>query len=322
MQPFKPLIAGIAFALVACSGTAQESGEVGQYRTAFLERCAGDGTARNICECGYDGWVAGLDDPASPAARAAARIYANAGTTPPDPQDIMTGMSALQAIGPAMAACVGGDFDALSEDMGNATENDGTEEVMRRQLEMAGRGDLAGVLGDGRYDLEDLRRMDEIEQARRTREAEEAADARAAEQAGMDALYARRDAANDALMQGDPTARPVSAYEDAFALNCRADGNEAVYCGCKWSAFLGAAGGKDDPATRVAALMASVPAGDLSGVDGETRSQAFSVHQTYVERASRTFARISHSSSSLTSSYWALRIALICFCMFGFSGAV
>lgn len=288
MQPFKPLIAGIALALVACSGTAQESGELGQYRTAFLERCTGDGTARNICECGYDGWVAGLDDPASPAARAAARIYANAGTTPPDPQDIMTGMSALQAIGPAMAACLGGDFDALSEDMGDATENDGTEEVMRRQLEMAGRGDLAGVLGDGSYDLEDLRRMDEIEQARRTRDAAEAADARAAEQAEMDTLYARRDAANEDLMADDPAARPVTGYEDAFMLNCRADGNEPDYCGCKWQAFLAATEGRDDAAARVAALMASVPAGDLSGVAPETFSAAADLHGRYIETASTT----------------------------------
>lgn len=286
MHPLKPLFAGIFMALAACSGAAEGSDDIGQYRAAIVERCAGDGTAQTVCACGYDTWVASLDDPNSPGALAAARIYSSAEDAPANPQDIMTGMAALQAIGPAMAECIGTDFDALSADMGDATEGDGTEDMMRRQLEMAGRGDLAEGFGDGRYDLEDLRRMDEIEQARRDQEAADAAEAREASQADMNAVYARRDAANDALMQGDPTARPVSAYEDAFALNCRADGNDADYCGCKWSSFVDATDGRDDAPARVAALMATVPPSDLAGISPETFSAAVDIHGAYATAAS------------------------------------
>lgn len=286
MQLLKPIFTTAAIAIAACSGEAQVSSGIGQYKSDIIAKCAGDGSGSAMCECVYESWASNLDDPGSPGALAAARIYSLPDGASPDPQDIMTGMSDLQGFGAAFERCVDVDSSPLSQAMGEASEEDGVEDVMRQQLELAGRGDLASVLGDGRYELEDLWRMDEIEQARRDREAAKEASLREAEAERMDDVYARRDASNEALLASDPTLRPVAAYEAPFLLNCQADGNDNAYCACKWSALLEATGGDDGPGARVAALMASVPAGDLTGIDGNAMSQATVIHGDYVVRTS------------------------------------
>lgn len=229
------------------------------YKSAVVSKCVSDGNSEAICSCGFETWSQDLTAATAPEYEAAARTLALPDGEMPDINDVMQGMTRVTSWGFAMMGC---------------EENGGAAPVS------------APGLPDMPTSLEDLQRMDAEEKARRDAEYAEKKKVAAAEQAQMDEVYADRDALNAALATSDPTSRSVAEYEEPFLLNCKADGQAEAYCGCKWSAFENVTDGKDGSAERVAALMITIPAGDLSTVSAEDQQAAFDYLGPHIDETS------------------------------------